>query len=327
MNFGRIIAAIAIGVGMALTATGAGAQSWPERPVKLVVGFSAGGTIDVVARIIGERLQSRLGQPFAVENRTGANGMVAATAVAQAAPDGYNIFVSNASTITLNPTLFKNLTYDPNRDFAPVAMVLSFPLVLVVNPENPKAANIKTVADLIAAAKAEPGQLPYGSSGNGTVIHLAFELLSQRSGVKMSHLPYKGAAASQAALFSREVTVSFDTLTAVSQIKAGKLRALAVSSSQRVPSLPDVPTVAESGYPGFEMGAWAGFFLPKATPQPIIDKLSKEILAVIEDPAVRAKLEPHGTILALPPAEFAKHIQRETAELADVVAKANIKAD
>jgi tripartite-type tricarboxylate transporter receptor subunit TctC len=280
-----------------------------------------------VARILGERLQSRLGQPFPVENRTGANGIVAATAVARANPDGYSVFVSNASTITLNPTLFKNLSYDPGRDFAPVAAVISFPLVLVVNPENPKASNVKTLSDLVAAAKAEPGKILYGSSGNGTIIHLAFELLSRRAGITMSHLPYKGAAASQAALLSREVLVTFDTLTAVPQIKAGRLRALAVTSPERVPSLPDVPTVAELGYPGFDMAAWAGFLVPKATPAAIVDKLSKEILLLTEDPEVRAKLEPHGTLIALPPRQFAERIRKDTTELAEVVTQANIKAD
>jgi tripartite-type tricarboxylate transporter receptor subunit TctC len=327
MNVTRVLGAIGLGVGVALTATGAGAQSWPERPVKLILGFSAGGTIDVVARIIGERLQARLGQPFPVENRTGANGMIAAAAVARAEPDGYSVFVSNASTITLNPTFFKNLSYDPKRDFAPVAMVLTFPLVLVVNPENPKSSGMKTLSDLVAAAKAAPGQVPYGSTGNGTINQLAFELLSQRAGIKMSHLPYKGVAPAQAALLSREVTVIFDTLTGVPQIKAGKLRALAVSSAERVSSLPDVPTIAELGFPGFDMGAWAGFLVPKATPKAIVDKLSREILAVIQEPEVRSRLEPHGSITPLPPGKFDERIGRETAELADVVAKAGIKAD
>lgn len=327
MKLNNLFGMITAGCLAALAVSGAHAQNWPNKPVKMVVGFSPGGTIDVVARIIGDQLQSTLGQPFVVENRTGANGMLAAEAVARAEPDGYTIFVSNSSTITLNPTLFKDLKYDPKRDFAPVSTALSVPLILAVNPDNPKAANIKTVADLIAAAKTKPGEVIYGSAGNGNITHLAFELLSQRAGIKMSHVPYRGAAAAQAAAFAKEVTVIFDTLSAVPHVKAGKLRALAVSSSTRLPALPDVPTVAELGYPGFDVGFWVGFFLPKKTPQPIVEKLSAEIVKATQNPAVSDKLAAQGTIMALTPAQFADRIQRETKELADVVAIAGIKAD
>ena len=237
------------------------------------------------------------------------------------------MFVSNSSTITLNPTLFKDLKYKPQSDFAPVTTVISVPLILAVNPEHPDGAKIKSLQDLIALAKAKPGEVPYGSAGNGNITHLAFELLSQKAGVKMIHVPYRGAAAAQTAAFSKEVTVIFDTLSAVPHVKAGKLRALAVSSAQRLPALPDVPTVAELGYPGFDISFWVGIFLPKATPAAITELLNREIVAATKEAGVRAKLEPQGTILTLSPAEFAAKIKSETDALAEVVAKGNIKAD
>lgn len=327
MQVGRKFGALLLGLSVMLGAGSANAEDYPAKPVKLVVGFSPGGTIDVVARIIAESLSTKLGKPFVVENRTGANGMLAAGVVAQAEPDGYTIFVSNSSTITLNPTLFKDLKYNPERDFAPITTVVSVPLILAVDPSNPQAADIKSLPDLIAAAKAKPGKVVYGSAGNGNITHLAFELLSQKAGIKMLHIPYRGAAAAQAAVLAKEVMVVFDTMSAVPLVKAGKLRALAVSSTDRLPALPDVPTVAELGFPGFDVSFWVGFFAPKATPAAIVNLLNKEIVAAANDPAVRARLEPQGTLLTLSPEAFGAKVKKETGELADVVAKANIKAD
>lgn len=310
-----------------LSARTAVAQTYPSRPVKMMVGFSPGGTIDVVARILAERLSSKLGQPFVVENRTGANGMLAAEAVARSEPDGHTIFVSNSSTITLSPTLFKDIRYNPERDFAPITTVVSVPLILAVNPENPKAANIKTVADLVALARQKPEEIPYGSAGNGNITHLAFELLSQRAGIKMIHVPYRGAAAAQVAALSQEVVAIFDTLSALQLVKAGKLRAIAVSSSQRLAALPDVPTMGESGYAGFDVSFWVGVFVPKATPAAIVDLLHQQIASAASDPVVQSRLEPQGLISILTPAEFAAKIQKETKDLAEIVAAANIKPD
>lgn len=321
------LGALLVGMSAMLGVASADAQSYPTKAVKLVVGFAPGGTVDVVARIIGESLGTKLGKPFVIENRTGANGMLAAQMLTQSEPDGHTIFVSNSSTITLNPTLFKDIKYNPERDFAPVATVVSVPLILAVETSNPQTAGIKTLADLVALAKAKPGFVTYGSAGNGNITHLAFELLSQKAGIQMLHVPYRGAAAAQVGALGHEVMVIFDTMSAVQHVQAGKFRALAVSSSERLPALPDVPTVAELGYPGFDVTFWVGFFVPKATPAAIVELLNKEIIAAAKDPAVRARLEPQGTILTQTPAAFGAKIQKETKELADVVAKSNIKAE
>jgi tripartite-type tricarboxylate transporter receptor subunit TctC len=321
------LGALLVGLSAMLGVASADAQSYPTKAVKLVVGFAPGGTVDVVARIIGESLGTKLGKPFVIENRTGANGMLAAQMLTQSEPDGHTIFVSNSSTITLNPTLFKDIKYNPERDFAPVATVVSVPLILAVETSNPQTAGIKTLADLVALAKAKPGFVTYGSAGNGNITHLAFELLSQKAGIQMLHVPYRGAAAAQVGALGHEVMVIFDTMSAVQQVQAGKFRALAVSSSERLPALPDVPTVAELGYPGFDVTFWVGFFVPKATPAAIVELLNKEITAAANDPAVRARLEPQGTILTQTPTAFGAKIQKETKELADVVAKSNIKAE
>jgi len=322
----RTLRLLAIVAGLCVTSE-AFAQKYPARPAKIMVGFSAGGPVDVVARIVADRLGNKLGQPFVVENRAGANGMIAAEGVARADADGYTILACNSSTITLNKTLFKEARYDPIGDFAPLTTVVSAPLVLVVNAENPKTAGIKTVADLVAAANAAPGALAYGSGGNGNLAHLAMELLSQRAGIKLIHVPYRGGAASEVGLLAQEVLAVFDPLSAVPLVKAGKLRALAVSSAERLPSLPDVPTVAEAGYPGFDISFWVGFFMPKATPAPILDTLHREIVAAARDPALQERLETQGVVSVLSPADYAVKIAKETRELAEVVAAANIKAE
>lgn len=322
----RLLAVIA-GLCASALSTEATAQKYPVRPVKVMVGFSAGGPVDVVARIVGDRLGSKLGQPFVIENRAGANGMIAAEGVARAEADGYTMLACNSSTITLNRTLFKDIRYDPEKDFAPLTTVVSAPLVLVVNPENPKTADIKTVADLVAAAKAAPGALAYGSGGNGNLAHLAMELLSQKAGVKLIHVPYRGGSAAEVGILAQEVLAVFDPLSAVPLVKAGKLRALAVSSAERLPALPDVPTVAEAGYPGFDISFWVGFFMPKSTPAPILETLHREIVAAAKDPAIAEKLGSQGVVSVLSPADYATKIAKETKELAEVVAAANIKAE
>lgn len=318
-------------VAAAVAASGALAQSsqaYPSRPVKLVVAFAAGGPIDLAARVVAEQLTEKLGQPFVVENRTGANGAIAADVLKASPPDGHTMLISNASMITITPTLKKDLKYNVDRDFAPVTRIAASPLILVVNPEDPVTRDIRSVADLVAAAKRAPGAISYGSAGlNGNVQQLAFELFAGEAGISLLSVPYKGSAEAQTALLSKTVALSFDTLTAIPFVKNGKFRALAVSSRERLRELPDVPTMEELGYRGFDIGFWSGVFMPKGTPEAVVNKVSQTIVQVSQDPAVRARLEPFGAVVTSTPAQFHAHIQKETALLADVIRRANIKAE
>lgn len=302
--------------------------SFPTKPVKMVVAFAAGGPIDLAARVAAERLTERLGQPFVVENRPGANGAIAADLVMHSAPDGHTLLITNASMITITPTLKKDLKYNVERDFAPITRIAASPLILVVNPENAQTAKVKSVADLVAAAKAAPSQLSYGSAGlNGNVQQLAFELFAGQAGVKLLSVPYKGSSEAQAALLSKTVSLGFDTLTAIPHIKVGKLVPLAVSSPQRLSELPDVPTMQELGYTKFDIGFWSGVFAPKATPADAVNKLSTAFIEIAKDPALAKRLEPLGSMVISTPDQFRKHIQQETATLAEVIQRANISAE
>lgn len=315
---------------VAAVASGASAQTntFPNKPVKMVVAFAAGGPIDLAARIVAEQLSVKLGQPFIVENKTGANGAIAADLVKASPADGHTLLISNASMITITPTLKKDLKYNVERDFAPVTRIAASPLVMVINPEDPASQGIRSVADLVAAAKKAPGQISYGSAGlNGNVQQLAFELFAGEAGVTLLPIPYKGSSEAQAALLSRTVSLGFDTLTAIQHIKAGKMRALAVSSKERLRELPDVPTMQELGYKGFDIGFWSGVFAPKGTPPAVVARLSQTIQQISQDPAVRARLEPLGTIVTSTPEQFEAHIKQETSLLAEVIRRANIKAE
>jgi len=303
------------------------AQAYPNKPVKMLVGFAAGGSADIVARIMAEELTARLGQPFIVENRTGANGMLAAEAAARSDPDGYTIFVSNSSTVTLNPTLFKNLKYNPTTDFTPLTNVVSVSMIVVVNPEAPLTANVKTIADLVDLAKKRGGEISYGSAGVGNITHLGFEWLSDLAGIKMTHVPYRGVAGTQAAILAKEVTVVLDSPSGIELIKSGKLRALAVAGMKRLPELPDVKTMDELGYKNFDVGYWVGFFMRAGTPEPIIAKLNAEIAEIVKKPDVQAKLKPHGNLNVEGAKAFGEAVKRETERLAGIVQKANIKVE
>lgn len=303
------------------------AAQYPTAPVKLVVGFSPGSTIDTVARIVAEALSSRMGQSFVVENKTGANGMIAARAVAQAKPDGYTLLVSNSSSITVNPLLYKDLQYDPLKDFSPVTTVVSVPFILTVNPENARLASVTDVKSLVALAKRNPNTVSYGSAGNGNLMHLAGAQLATMADVNMLHVPYRGAAPMEAGLLSKEVDFGFDTLSGVPLIKSGKLRALAVSTADRWQDLPDVPSVAELGYPGFDISFWVGVFAPAGTPPAVVDRLNKEIAAASKDPTVRARLALQGKPLTQEPSEFVQKIVDELKQNEALIKRANIKID
>lgn len=305
----------------------ASAADYPNAPVKFVVGFSPGSTIDTVARIVGDALSTRMGQSFVVDNKTGANGMIAARAVAQAKPDGYTILVSNSSSITVNPLLYKDLQYDPLKDFAPVTTVVSVPFILTINADNPRVAGVTDVKSLVALAKSKPNTISYGSAGNGNLMHLAGAQLAAMSDVQMLHVPYRGAAPMEAGLLSKEVDFGFDTLSGVPLIKAGKLRALAVSTANRWHDLPDVPAVAELGYPDFDISFWVGIFAPAGTPPDVVDRLNREIAAVAKDPAVRARLAAQGNPSTQSPQAFRQKIADELKQNEALIKRANIKID
>ncbi|MFJ3463425.1 Bug family tripartite tricarboxylate transporter substrate binding protein [Achromobacter spanius] len=305
----------------------ASAADYPNAPVKFVVGFSPGSTIDIVARIVGDALSTRMGQTFVVENRTGANGMIAARMVAQAKPDGYTILVSNSSSITVNPLLYKDLQYHPLKDFEPVTTVVSVPFILTINAENPRVAGVKDVKSLVDLARRNPNTVSYGSAGNGNLMHLAGAQLATMSDVQMLHVPYRGAAPMEAGLLSKEVDFGFDTLSGVPLIKAGKLKALAVSTAQRWHDLPDVPAVAELGYPDFDISFWVGVFAPAGTPPAIVDRLNREIAAAAKDPAVRARLAAQGNPSTQSPKAFRQKIADELKQNETLIKRANIKID
>ena len=326
-RFAAVFRPLLVLCALACAAAHAQAPAWPAKPVRLLVAFAAGGPIDLAARIVADGMTQKLGQPVVVENRTGANGAIAAEAVKTSAPDGHTVLVSNASMITITPTLVKDLKYEPLRDFEPVTRIVQSYLVMVVNPEAPDMRDVRTVADLIAVAKRKPGELSYGSAGlNGNVQQLAFELFADQAGIKLLPVPYKGASEAQLAVLGQQVTLSFDTMTAVPHIKSGKLRPLAVSSRERLPELPDVPTMQELGYRNFEIGFWSGVFVPKGTPAPVVQALSKAIGDVANEPAARPKLDVLGRVVTSNPDDFRRHIQSETQTLADVIKRANLSA-
>ena len=305
----------------------AAAQAWPVKPIRMVVGFPAGSATDITGRILAEHLRIKLGQPVVVDNKPGANGILGAAEVARAPADGYTVLMSNSSTVTVNPLLYKNLQYDPARDFAPVALVVAAPFVLAVNPEKDLGAPVANVADLVRAAKAKSGGLSYGSAGHGNLTQLAMELFNGQAGVKMVHVPYKSVSQAQIALLAREVDAIFDTIAVVPQVKAGKLRALAVSSAQRWRDLPEVPTMAESGYPGFDMSFWLGVLVPAQAPPSVARALYEAIKSAAEVPASRAQLLQQGDIMMLDPQQFAARIRRETEENAATIKRAGIQVE
>ena len=317
---GLLLSAALVGLGSA----SAPAQTYPSQPIRFVVGFSPGSATDLVARYLAEDMRQRLGQPIVVDNRAGANGSIGATTVARAAPDGYTILVSNASTMTTNHLLYKDIKYDPLVDLTPVALVVSAPFVLVINPDNPKTKSVQNFADFVKLAKSKPDQINYGSGGVGNLAHLAGELLGATIGARMVHVPYPGAAPAQAALLSGEVDAVFDTPNGVPLVKSGRLKALAVSTAARWRDLPDVPSVAESGYPAFAVSFWTGVVAPAKTPQPVIDALYKAIAAATEDPKTKEQLLTQGNIDLLDGAAFRKKIAHEGELNAEVLKKAGI---
>lgn len=307
----------------ALTATPAAAADYPNRPVHIIVGYPAGGSTDIVARIIGNWLSIKLGQQFIVENRPGAGNNIGTEAVVKAAPDGYTMLLVNPAN-TINASLYKKLNFNFLKDIDPVANVIQVPNVMEVHPSVPA----KTVAEFIAYAKANPDKVNVASSGNGTSIHLSGELFKMMTGVKMTHVPYKGSAPMLTDLLGGQVQVTFDNLpSSIAHIRAGKLRALGVTSAARSPELPDVPTVADT-VPGYEATAFFGFGVPHGTPKEIVGLLNKEINDALKDAAMQAKLKDlGGIVVAGSPEDFGKYLAAETAKWEKVVHAAKLSVE
>ena len=299
------------------------AQAWPTRPIRLVVPFPPGGLIDNMARLVGNRLVQELGQPVVIDNKPGAGGNVGAAEVARAPADGYTLLMASPA-LTISPAIYKNLPYQPSQ-LAPVALLGRVPNVLLVNP----ASGIGKVQDLVGRAKAKPGQLNYASNGNGTSLHLSAELFKRRSETFITHVPYRGAAAAITALLSGEVDMMFDNLpSAIGQIQAGKLRALAVTTAQRSTALPDVPTLAEAGMDGFNVSAWFGVAAPAGLPAPVATRLADALQKVVQQPEVAAAMQRQGADPAfMDAASAAAALNADAAQWKQVAAFAKIQLD
>lgn len=303
------------------------AEDYPAKAVRVLVGFPPGSYSDTLARMISSALNAKFGQSFfLVENRPGANGLIGATAVAKSKADGYTLFFSAASTMTVNPLLYKDVQYNTLKDFVPITPVVEGYYFVLTNPTTPKTTSVASIKDLIALAKAKPGTLSYSSPGAGNLMHLAIELLSTRAEISMIHVPYKASNLATMALLAGDVDLGIDNLAVIPQIKAGKLKALAVTAPQRSPVLPEVPAMAEF-FPGYDFGYWMGLLAPAGTPNQVVQWLNREIIAATNQPAVRELLLSQGHILTLSPQAFAARISAEMKQNADVIRRANIKVD
>lgn len=318
------IPAACVGTALLATALSATAQAWPAKPVKMIVTYPPGGTVDVVARVIAPKLSARLGQPVVIDNRAGAGGAIGGDLVAKSPADGYTIML-DASNHSQNPALRSKMPFDTLRDLAPVSLLVRVPNVLVVNPS----ATITGVKDLITQAKAKPEHINYASSGNGSAQHLSAELFSAMAGVRMTHVAYKGGGPALTDVMAGQVPVFFASLASSLQyIQGGKLRPLAVTGKARSPVMPQIPTVAESGLAGYEVYEWNGVFVPAGTPAAVVDRLSKELAAVVRDPEVRTRLEGMGAeVIGSNPAELDAFRRAEIAKWTQVAKTNKIELD
>jgi tripartite-type tricarboxylate transporter receptor subunit TctC len=313
---------------VALSMLGAGpaaAQDYPDRPIRLLVGFAAGGPADIMARLVGDKLAEAWGKPVIVENVTGGAGNVAADRVAKAAPDGYTLMAAASATIVTNPSLYQKLGFDPVKDFAPITQAVYTPNLLAVPAHLP----VKSVAELVAYARAQPGKVTFGSAGVGTSQHLAGELFKTMAGIDITHVPYRGIAAVMPDLLAGRISMVFGNITAVLPfVREGKLRALAVTSPRRWGSVPDLPTMIEAGYRDFDSTAWFGLMTPAGTPQPVIDKIHQETVRILARPEIRKRFDEIGmAVIGNTPAEFAAVIAAETPQWAKVIKDAGVKAE
>jgi tripartite-type tricarboxylate transporter receptor subunit TctC len=318
------LASTAALLGFASAGAFAQGPAFPSKPITMVVPFPPGGPTDLVARVLAQKLGEQMGQSILVDNRGGANGNIGAQVVAKASADGYTILY-NTSSITLSPALYKSVSYDVQKDFAPVALVAVVPLALVVHPSIP-ANNVK---EFVAYAKAHPGKLSYGSAGNGNVTHLGAFQFVQANGIEATHVPYKGSAPADVDLVGGQIQFMTDTVNSVmSFVRDKRMKMLAVTTAKRMTLFPDVPTLAESGMPGFEVGAWQGVMVPTGTPQAVVDKLNAEIVKALKSPDVRQRLALQGAEpLGSTPQEYGAYVKKELARWAGVVKATGVTLD
>lgn len=320
----RCVAGLLISCAFAQAAV-AQSQTYPVKPIRFIVPFTTGGSNDVFARVVGQKLSQYWGQPVLVENKPGAAGNIGAELVAKSAPDGYTFLIAANNVLTINPTLYENAPFDPIKDFAPVTLMGTLPILLVVNPSTPA----QSVKELITLAKAKPDQLSYASSGGGTPQHLSAELFKSMAGVKMLHVPYKGASPAVTDLLGGQVQVLFGPINSIlPHVKSGKLRALGVATKERLAYLPNVPTIAEAGVPGYFSDTWIALVAPAGTPTAIVDKMHREVAKILAEPDVQQKLaaqaiEPLGTT----PEELAALIKSDLARWSKVIRESGAKAE
>lgn len=308
-----------------IASAAAGVDAYPTRPIRFIVPFPPGGGTDIMARLVATKLTERLGWQIVTDNRPGAAGNIGLDAAAKANPDGYTMVLGQTSNLTINPSLYAKLPYDSVRDFVPISVVASSPIAFMVAAKSP----YKNFRELVAAGKQKPGEVTFATTGNGTVGHLTGEVVQRVAGVKFLHVPYKGSAQAFPDLLGGRLGFFLASLeTAIPQMKAGTIRTLAITSPQRVPALPDIPTVAESGYPGFETATWYGVLVPRGTPQPIVAKLSAEITKVLDAPEVRERMAANGgATIKTGPAAFDALIRAEIPKWARVIKEAGVKLE
>ena len=309
-----------------LSPLAAAQANYPTKPIRLIVAFPAGGSTDIIARVVGQKVGERLGQQLVIDNRGGAGGSIGTEIAARATPDGYTLTMGTTSTHVINVGVYAKLKYDPIKDFEPITLVATTPYLLVVNP-GVKANSLK---ELVALAKSQPGKLNYASAGTGTTTQLAMEMLKTAAGIDVVHVPFNGNGPAGTATIGGQVQILFGSMPAVlPQAKAGRLRALAVGTPKRSPSMPEVPTVAESGYPGFDASLWLGFFAPKGTPAPILKRLYTELVSVATSPEMKEQFERNGAepLVSASPAELTKLMQTEIEKYRKVIKAAGVQLD
>ncbi|MBO1113102.1 tripartite tricarboxylate transporter substrate binding protein [Bordetella petrii] len=328
-SFRPLLAGMCAAAALAAPPGASAADSYPDRQVTILVPFPAGGTTDIAARVVAAELGKAWKQPVVVENRAGAGGNVGTAEAARAKPDGYTLLMGTVSTHAINQSVYAKLPYDPVRDFTPVTLVIPVPNILELNPAFADRHKIRSVADLIAYLKANPGKVNMASTGNGTSTHLSGELFQAMTGTKMTHVPYKGSSPALTDVMSGSADLIFDNLpSSMGFLKAGKLRPLAVTSAERSPALPDVPTMAQAGVAGYDASSWFGLLAPAGTPPAIVEQVQRDVAKILQDPAVRARFAALGAVPSgMAPAQFKQFMAAEAAKWAKVVKQSGARVD